>query len=507
MGVDPTRLPARRNTDGPGSRSASWLEISDAYVVMSGCRDDEYSHEYAFEQGGEMIRSGALTHFLTRALLQARPGSTYRDVFELARQGVNTRFPQQHPQIEGAQDREIFGVRDIEPLRFIPLVSVDGDTVTLGGGAAHGLLIGSLWTAYPPGIKQTRDSEALATIEITRVGALTSEGRIRGDAAALAAGARCVESAPAAQQFLLSVDLSTLDAAAAKSLTRTVMQSKLLVLAPTAEAADMRVQLLHPGEPQRSDPSDSPDQAQVEVSTWAVVDRAGQLAMPRRPADGDAAIEALVGNLEAIARYRNALALDNPASTLDVEFNIYRVGPDDGLETANGGGFVFGEGDRLAFEVVNREGRNVFVSVLNFGLSGGISLLYPPGRAGEMIAPGKSIRIGIGEQRMTLEVPESFPAQHGTEALKAFISTDETDFRWLQQGGLRSLGSASTGLRRHFEAAYLGPATRDVVLAFDDGAGAEWKATTRAFDLQRRPAGNGPTPDAAPRQAAGEPVD
>ena len=497
MGVDPARLPARRKTEKQRAGSVNWLEISDAYVVISGCRDDEYSHEYAFEQDGEMIRSGALTHFLTRALLQARPGTTYRDVFELARQGVNTRFPQQHPQIEGAQEREIFGVRDIEPLRFISVVSVDGGSVTLGGGAAHGLLVGSLWTAYPPGTKQTRDSAPLATIEITRVGTLTSGGRIRSREAELPVGARCVESAPAASQFLLSVDLSALDASADQNFRQHLVQSKLLALAQTSEAADMRVQLLKPG--QASSPSEAgPRQtASVEEATWEIVDRAGQRAMPLRAVDGDAAIEALLGNLESIARFRNALALDNPASSLAVEFNIYRVNADGELENANGGDFVFDEGDRLAFEIVNHEDRNIFVNVLNFGLTGGIALLYPPGRAGEMIAPGKSIRIGVGEQRMTLEVPKSFQAKRGTEALKAFISTDETDFRWLQQGGMRSLGSASTGLRRHFEAAYLGPATRDVVLNLDDGAGEDWKATTRAFDLQRRLADDGPADAAA----------
>lgn len=480
MGVDPTRLPTRRTSGRTRAGSVGWLQISDAYVVMSGCRDDEYSHEYAFDQGGEMIRSGALTHFLTRALLQARPGSTYRDVFELARQGVNTRFPQQHPQIEGAQDREIFGIRDIEPLRFVPVVAVDGDTATLGGGAAHGLLIDSTWTAYAAGTKQTRDSAPLATIEITRVGALTAEGRIRSGAAELAVGARCVESAPAASRFLLSVDLSALDADDAESFGRQLMQSKLLLRARSPETADMRVRLLGPGQA----PS-------LDAATWEVIDRAGQLAMPRRRADDGSKMEALIGNLESIARFRNALALDNPQSNLDVEFNIFRVRPDGELETANGGGFVFEEGDRLAFEIINRESRNIFVSILNFGLTGKIALLYPPSRASEMIAPGKSIRIGVGEQRMTLGVPGEFQLQRGTEALKAFISTDETDFRWLQQGGLRSVAAASVGLKRHFEAAYLGPATRDVVLNLSDGDGQEWTAPTRAFELQRRPSQDG----------------
>jgi hypothetical protein len=190
-----------------------------------------------------------------------------------------------------------------------------------------------------------------------------------------------------------------------------------------------------------------------------------------------------LNNLESIARFRNALALDNPASCLDVEFNIYRVGPDDELELANGGVFEFEEGERLAFEIINREDRNVFVSILDFGLTGRISLIYPPARAAEMIAPGQTLKVGVGRQRMTLGVPPELQAPVGTETLKAFISTVETDFRWLQQGGLRSIGKDCGGLRQQFEAAYNGPATREILLESNDEG--EWTAPARTFQVRR----------------------
>jgi hypothetical protein len=275
---------------------------------------------------------------------------------------------------------------------------------------------------------------------------------------------------------LLTVGLSALNSSD-ESLWRTRLpQSKLLKIAETPEAADLRIRTIAPGERPESDHADS--------ASWAIVDRGGQLAMPYRRVDDEAAIETMLNNLESIARFRNALALDNPASCLDVEFNIYRVDPDGQLELANGGAFEFEEGERLAFEIINRENRNVFVSILDFGLTGRISLIYPPARAAEMIAAGQTLKVGVGQQRMTLGIPPEQQAPVGTETLKAFISTEETDFRWLQQGGLRSIGKDCGGLRQQFEAAYNGPATREILLENNDEG--DWKAPARAFQVRRR---------------------
>ena len=488
MGIDPARLPAGSRAKQRDSGSGGRRPLSDSHVVMSGCRDDEYAyeHKHSYEQRNEPIRNGALTYFLTSALLRAGSGSTYRDVFEPARLGVNTAYQDQHPQIEGMQDREIFGIRDIEPLRFIPITSIDGDRVTLNGGAAHGLFVNSLWAAYLQGTKQTRDNSPLAEIEITRVGPLTSEGVVRGGTGKLSVGARCVESAPSAARFVLSVNLGDMDEAAGTSLKERMAQSSLLTVVDTPSAADMRVQVLTPDEAASLSGHDQ-RLARIDGPCWAVVDRAGKLATPISAVGEAGASDRMVSNLEAIARFRNALGLDNPGSALDVDFNIYRVGPEGNLEDANGGAFTFEEGDCLAFEIVNREDTNIFVSVLDFGLTGRISLLYPPNRAGEMIAAGQTLKIGVGKHRLTLGVPEELHAQQGTETLKAFISTDEADFRWLQQGGVRSVESGCLGLRRHFEAAYHGPTTRDVALQFEDGTGEDWTAPARSFELRRRP--------------------
>ena len=118
------------------------------HTVLAGCRQDEESHEFPPR---DVPKHGALTWFLTRALMDARAGSTYRDVFEPAAAGVTGAYSSQHPQIEGAIDREIFGVLDRKPMRFLPVTSRNGNDVTLGGGAAQTVEVGSRWAAYPAG--------------------------------------------------------------------------------------------------------------------------------------------------------------------------------------------------------------------------------------------------------------------------------------------------------------------------------------------------------------------
>ncbi|PHS13268.1 MAG: hypothetical protein COA86_17320 [Kangiella sp.] len=485
MGVDKTKLPPATRSRGDAVKPSGWLALNDNYVVISGCRDDELSYEDVFEGGGEPVRHGALTLFLTNALMKAKPGWTYRDVFELARNGVNSKFKQQHPQIEGVQDREIFGINDIETLQFISVVSVEGKTVTLAGGVAHGLCVGSLWAVYPNGTKKTQGITPLASIEITEVRSLTAQGIISEGEGKITVGARCVESAISAKQFLLSVDVSQIEEEAVKEISERINASNLLTLSKSPGIADVCAYILRPEHKVREGIT-LPSTINIDVPTWAIVDRTRELAMPLHAVSGKKAIETIISNLEAIARYRNALKLNNPDSELKVEFNIFHVDSDGELHNINDKDFVFEEGQNLAFEVINHEPNNVFVTLLDFGLNGKISLFYPTKTSSELIAPGKTIKIGADERKIKLSVPSDFVGNQGTETVKAIITSEESDFRWLQQEGTRSVGAKRSSLRQQFEAAYDGPPTRNMSFETEEDTDEDWKAITRSFELKRR---------------------
>lgn len=60
----------------------------------------------------------------------------------------------------------------------------------------------------------------------------------------------------------------------------------------------------------------------------------------------------------------------------------------------DGGLPVFFEGERIAAQITNRHTAPIYVSVLDFGLTGALGLLYPWAGASEELAPGKCIELG-----------------------------------------------------------------------------------------------------------------
>ncbi|MEZ5463532.1 caspase family protein [Dokdonella sp.] len=483
MGIDPETVP--RTAQARSSREQGWLALSDAYVVMSGCRDNQYASEFSEQRGGETIRNGALTYHLVSALVEARPGTTFRDVFETAQARVNGQFPAQNPQIEGAKDRELFGDRNIVPIRFVSVASVEGKTVVLSGGAAHGLRPGSRWSVYPPATKVTEGLQPLAAIEIVSVDSLTAQARVVSAEAAIVPGARCVEVEPATDHFRLSIDLGGLAPDARIALEEAIKASDLLQLAVSEDAADVRIYRLEPrdgsGEDERV-----PQLTRLASTSWAIVDRSGRLVSPPTACDLSYAIGTVIGNAETLARYRNALSLDNPDSQLKVEFNLLRESGDGSWIKMATHGESLVAGDSVAFEVINHEDRPVFLSVLDFGLTGRVQLIYPPNKSSELLEAGQMLRVGCGKRRIQLDVPAEVSADSGQEAFKIFVTLEETDFSWLQQAGTRSLGGAGSRLRRLFEAACCGPRQRDASFEPEEDENQDWRSIVRSFELHRR---------------------
>ena len=125
---------------------------------------------------------GALTWALTRELLTVAPGTTWRDVFQRVSAAVTTGNPEQHPQIEGDADLEIFGLKQFAQLPSVAVLERTAKMVLLGGGAIHGITVGSRHRIFPQGTKVGDDIEPLGTVEVTRVTGTTARARITGEA-------------------------------------------------------------------------------------------------------------------------------------------------------------------------------------------------------------------------------------------------------------------------------------------------------------------------------------
>lgn len=508
---------------GPTTRSAAaskgpsgWLPLGQRYVLLAGCRDDECSYEYRDPEAD--VPHGALSFFLGQALANARSGTTYRDVFEAARGPVRANSSKQTLQIEGALDRELFGVRDIEPMRFVSVRSRTGDAVELAAGAAHGLTVGSEWAIYPTDAKTDDEALCVGRVAVTGVGAISSTARILEEQSpeAITEGNRAVEAAHAVGDLRLRVALRGDDREALAHLQEALEASPLLHVVEDGGTAEVCVYYLAPRSAVR-DADPVPQLGPLATQTWAAVGTDGRLVMPPRAASEAGAASTLRDNLETITRYRRALALLNPdpASVLKqaVEVQLKRRAADGTWLAAEpdtaGGDIVYEEGDRLGLTLTNRHTAPVYVHILDFGLTGRVGLLYPIAGANEPLAPGATLEVGIrAGDELELGFPEAFPfvtepgeaaPVEGIETLKVLVTSKPADFSPLMQEGVRSVNVDDSPLGALLSLALTGRSTRDLSRPQPPAPDEDWAAVTRSFILRR--------PASAESSAATTPLD
>lgn len=493
---------------------SGWLPLGERYALISGCSRDEKSFEVEEPEG---VRHGALTFFLSQELLKAESGTTYRDVFEAMAPRVSSRFPDQHPQLEGARDLEVFGVERIEPMRFVPVLERSADRVILGGGAACGLTEGSQWAIHPAGTKKVDpEGEPLGMVALTAVRATTSEARLLREVrpGAVAPGARAVEECHAVETRLPVEVVIPAGARAGRDVQAFLERldhSKLLRRAKPGGYAKVRVYLLAP----RSTVwkrAPVPMLGVLREETWAVVGEDGGLLMPVRHRHEPGAVEILLSNLEKVARYRLTVDLKNETSQLKekVDVELFRkVGSGlEALDCAAGRLPALDEGDCLALKIFNRHDRPLFVYVLDLGLTGRIQLIYPAPGSEDSLLAGLTLEIGTQPGReIELYIPDEFPFLaagpgedvQGVETLKILFTTHPADLQPLFQSTVREGGPAS-GLSSLIGTTFGGGGytQRDAKQQGQAGAPEDWTALTRSFRLRRRA-----SPGASDQRAAG----
>jgi hypothetical protein len=440
-----------------GRGGSGLLPIDHSYVLLAGCRSEQLSYEHTTRgPDGASVTNGALTYFLHRELVGAEPGATYRDVFDAARRQVTAAYPTQQPQMEGAADRVLFGTERRETMPFLPVVRVEGVTVALGGGAAHAVTVGSVWTVYPPTAKQPDPAAVLGRVTITEVAALTSIGTLvpAPGSASVVVGCRATEETRAAADPRLPVEVSDLTGtgtAAADNLRALIGTEKLLRVVPSG--GNVRVYAVPAGDP-ASRGGAVPTAGTLRVPSWVAVGRDGQIIGSPAPMGDPVAVNRLIKNLAAVSRFQNVLALTNTAADNPlrdkVQLTLLRKGSNGKwIEAAPepDGRVVFTEGP-LGLRFTNVSSSNVFVTALDFGLTHGITQLFPRPESQPALQPGPYDYPPDTDGPIELYFPEAFPADitEGIETIKLLVTSEPADFRWFQQPGVRSkdvLGAAS----------------------------------------------------------------
>ena len=453
------------------------LNLGARPTVLSACRDDEESFEY--HPGGGEPWHGALTWFLTRALKSAHSEATYRDVFEAAATDVTSVFPNSHPTIWGAIDRELFGIVDRRPVRYLPVTDRNGDDVTIGAGAAQLVDVGSRWTAYPPGTLEPAPNRALALLVVTSTDA-TSATATAADGAALPAGVIA-----GTRVFNSSLPLEAGDvklpvalAANAGALAGLIEASPVLRrVEPDDPAAYARVFTIGPRA--AAPPGDPvPELHEVAEPTVAVVGPDGHLLIPPSRTALAETPRLVCADLETFARYKRVLELDNPGTAIAgaVEMELLRDA-NGGNSVANAnwvvatpddkGNIVYQDGDLIGVRLTSRSDTPHYVALVDLGLTYKVWVFSEPEVNGSSaLAPRYTFNhVSQGNDEgyaLTMDgfpwVPTGTNADRGIETFKLFVTTGAADFSFLAQEGV-------------------GPEFRGI----DD----DWTTVTRRFIVER----------------------
>lgn len=452
-----TRLPRRGD-----AAAKSFLPPSDRYVLLAACRAGESAGVRRGEPG--VPRLSTFTYHLCRELERQPAGATYRDLLPPLRAAVVADNPEQTPQLEGARDRTLFGGAVREPVPYLEVLERSGGRLRIGGGAVQGVTPGSRWaiTPAPPPAPGAAPPPPLGLALVDRVEAVSSAAEIIEEHAPIAAGQRAVERAkgPGWMRLMVAVTAGAARLPGGAAIASQIVASPLLLLVDDLERAEVRIEAQPPCRPESKErPAVPPRGDAAEGWAWVAQSGDGELLLPPTPAS-PARVSALVADLERRARYRNLLGLADEDLTnplrgcLDVEL-LLSPAPDEVRPSATepaAGGAVYQEGDRLALRIVQRFTAPLFVHVLDLGLTGAITPMYPVAGANEALGCCRKLLIGVrAGDEMKVSLPPAFPALvrargrqavEGREFLKIFATTHETDLTWWRQ---RSYGAERAG--------------------------------------------------------------
>ena len=450
---------------------SGWLSLSDSYVLIAGCRDEEVSNEFSPDPA---VSHGALTFFLAQELRSAHSGMSYRDVFERAAANVTAKKPLQHPQLEGRVDRAVFGVHELLPMDFAKVLSRTGDRVRLNRGAAHGMTPGSVYEVHEQGAKRlpsVQEREAGAptdrgTVEIMNVDAFETMGRITGESATDANSLQTLahlrsphardlheddrdrRCGPSGWRLPATVTKARRCAGRARGVTP-LLESCAGASNATNATAFARAYLIDArGEPTGADP--------VPQAWPPRCDDLGGRRHHRSAAHAGQARSVMSSVIRERSRedrsvYSRRIELKNehPASLLNgrIGLDILRRDRSGNWIVATpdraGGLPVFEEGDAVAFRIDNHSNKPAYINLLDFQPGYALEPFYPPSGATEMIPAGGLFEQGTvppgHPDEWTLQANFSDDEVEQVETLKLFATDGPADFSILKQDRTRDV--------------------------------------------------------------------
>lgn len=388
-------------------------------VRIVACGPGELAYEYRGRAGQ---RIGMLTEALVDALTEAGDTRiTWAALMDRVRRRVLELAPTQRPEVEGPSRRFVFDVAEDDAVSALRVVVVDGGRGRLENAALFGVRPGDEFLVLPPGSTGDDRRDAVAELLVEDVGALHAEGPLTfwpgRDRVPL--GARAYRSTTSAAAFPVLIPGGD---PRADELVRAVSSCASLRVAGPDERwrAALRVG------------------AGGELTVW---DRLGPLHAPGTAA---AAIRDLRALAQAAALLQASATNDWPlGAEVAVQWGTLRRGTRRQLPRSGAGVRV---GEHVFIDVRNNGFADVFVSLVDIGVAGRISVLTQDSSSGVVVPPGGRHAFGA-----TIGWPDGIDVTTPRpETVLVFVTAHPHDVSALEQDGVhhRSRRPKSTPLER-----------------------------------------------------------
>jgi hypothetical protein len=334
--------------------------------------------EWPGMNGAPATHGGAFTTTLVRHLWRVPRSTSYEDLFHLTAEDMKRqRFAQQPLLTKTGAESRSFGFIDraeaVTSDASVPVLSVSGTTVELGGGAGAGMTVGSIYRA------------GAATLRVTAVRGDRAVAAVAGGAAP-ARGARAHLTAYAFPAAVLLVSLADVDADTRSAIT-TAAGSASGALSFSANPRDFAHLLVRPAE-----------------QGYVILGMDGAIRHKVTGRDRWENARSVAQLLKNEAGTHQLASLDNPGQAERLEFGFA------------GGQTVFRLGDEVRFEV--RVPRAGYLTIIDLGTDGRVAVLFP-----NEDMPDGSVRAG---ELVTLPAGKevSFEAQEptGRGIVRAFVT-------------------------------------------------------------------------------------
>lgn len=377
----------------------SWNVASKGYVLFAACRPDEIAFEYPFQKGEPQ---GALTYWLLDTLSRYGLRQSCGEIHQRLLARIRGLFVRQTPVVLGDGERLFLGPERGVMREAVRALRASGDgQVLIDVGSALGIRPGDRYV-LPDGVYEARQVGATETW-VERIKAYKNRGPVEP-------GTRAEVLPLRSTVYLVPPEPG--DASAERALARVqeaLRDSSFVEVDGDGTIADLRVAV--------------DGQGSYEVQSPA------GLTFPNLrplPVKSPGAARELVRRLDHLTRFRNILAVENPAPPDWLRIGLEVMGDESAKPvTARLVDLRVGEG--VILRIVNRSTLRLDFTVLDLQPDYGVSQLLPVRGSLSLLAldPGEGKIV-----RVKAWLPPGI--DEGTDVLKVFATRGALSFRRLE---------------------------------------------------------------------------